>query len=234
GHNQIDIENLATVIENGVKQMTTTHLSKSFLPVRRRVAVLISGSGTNLQALLDHCQRGLSAAEIVLVISNVSDVQGLQRAHKAGVNTKVIPHKLYKKREEFEDAIQKELEEENVEFVCLAGFMRILTASFVKKWNGCLLNIHPSLLPAFKGMHAQKQALEAGVAITGCSVHFVNEEVDGGAIVAQEAVQVFPNDSEDLLVERIKQAEHKAYPRALEMVARGKVKLNKDGTCIRL
>ncbi|XP_063846345.1 trifunctional purine biosynthetic protein adenosine-3-like isoform X2 [Scylla paramamosain] len=200
---------------------------------RRRVAVLISGTGTNLQALLDHTKGGLSGAEVVVVVSNVAGVKGLQRAQEAGVTTKVVPHKNYKSREEFEAAVNAELQAARAELICLAGFMRILTGSFVRAWRGRLLNIHPSLLPAFKGMHAQRQALQAGVTLTGCTVHFVSEEVDCGAIVTQEAVPVLPGDTEEALVERIKTAEHRAYPRAMELVARGKVVLREDGTCIR-
>ncbi|XP_064089337.1 trifunctional purine biosynthetic protein adenosine-3-like [Macrobrachium nipponense] len=200
---------------------------------RKRVAVLISGSGTNLQALLDHTSSGLSAAEIVLVISNVPGVRGLQRAQEAGVPTKVIPHKNYKSREEFDSALTEALKTAKIELICLAGFMRILTAGFVSTWNGRLLNIHPSLLPSFKGMHAQKQALEAGVTITGCTVHFVAEEVDGGAIVTQESVPVLPGDTVDILSDRIKTAEHRAFPRAMELVARGRVKLDKNGHCVK-
>ncbi|KAG0722775.1 Trifunctional purine biosynthetic protein adenosine-3 [Chionoecetes opilio] len=209
---------------------------------KKNVAVLISGTGTNLQALLDHTKEGLSGAEVVLVISNVAGVRGLQRAQEAGVATKVIPHKNYKTREEFEMALEVELAAVGVDLICLAGFMRILTPSFVQRWSGRLLNVHPSLLPAFKGMHGARQALEAGVTVTGCTVHFVAEEVDCGAIVTQEAVCVLPGDSEATLVERIKEAEHVAYPRqdwggrrgAMEMVAIGAVSLGEDGKIVHI
>ncbi|KAK8752887.1 hypothetical protein OTU49_008099, partial [Cherax quadricarinatus] len=229
---QVVIEDLENVLSVGAASML--HLGPSLVTPHKRVAVLISGSGTNLQALLDHTKSGLSAAKIVLVISNVPDVQGLQRAKDAGVATKVIPHKNYKNRQEFDAALTMALREVDTELICLAGFMRILTGDFVRTWQGRLLNIHPSLLPSFKGMHAQRQALEAGVTLTGCTVHFVAEEVDGGAIVTQEAVPILPGDTEDILVERIKTAEHKAFPRAMEMVARGQVVLRSDGSCTRL
>uniref|UniRef100_A0A4W6DIH5 Trifunctional purine biosynthetic protein adenosine-3 n=1 Tax=Lates calcarifer TaxID=8187 RepID=A0A4W6DIH5_LATCA len=196
---------------------------------RTRVAVLISGTGTNLQALIEQAKRPSSSAEIVVVISNRPGVQGLKRASLAGIQTRVVDHKLYGSRAEFDGTIDRVLEELGVELVCLAGFMRILTGAFVKKWNGKLLNIHPSLLPSFKGVNAQKQALQAGVRVTGCSVHFVAEEVDAGAIIVQEAVPVLSSDTEESLSDRIREAEHRAFPTALELVASGAVRLGEDG-----
>ncbi|KAF1371614.1 hypothetical protein PFLUV_G00270210 [Perca fluviatilis] len=196
---------------------------------RTRVAVLISGTGTNLQALIEQAKRPSSSAEIVVVISNRPGVQGLKRASLAGIQTRVVDHKLYGSRAEFDGTIDRVLEEFGVELVCLAGFMRILTGTFVKKWNGKLLNIHPSLLPSFKGVNAQKQALQAGVRVAGCTVHFVAEEVDAGAIVAQEAVPVLGGDTEESLSDRIREAEHRAFPAALELVASGAVQLGEDG-----
>lgn len=232
GSSRVVLEGLEDVLREGASSLLAK--CPSLTAPRRRVGVLISGSGTNLQALLDHTRSGLSSAQIVLVISNVAGVKGLQRAQDAGVATKVIPHKNYKSRQEFDAALTKALEEAGIELICLAGFMRILTGEFVRRWRGRLLNIHPSLLPSFKGMHAQRQALEAGVTLTGCTVHFVSEEVDCGAVVTQEAVPVLVGDTEDALVERIKTAEHKAFPRAMEMVARGQVRLGEDGKCIRI
>ncbi|TRY92781.1 hypothetical protein DNTS_024852 [Danionella cerebrum] len=197
---------------------------------KTRTAVLISGTGTNLQALIDQARKPWSSAEIVLVISNRPGVLGLKRAALAGIHTRVVDHKLYGSRAEFDTTIDQLLEEFAVELVCLAGFMRILGASFVRKWNGKMLNIHPSLLPSFKGVNAQKQALQAGVRLTGCSVHFVAEEVDAGAIVVQEAVPVLMTDNEESLSERIREAEHRAFPAALELVASGAVKLRDDGS----
>ncbi|CAG5128152.1 unnamed protein product, partial [Candidula unifasciata] len=201
---------------------------------RKRVAVLISGSGTNLQALIDHTQdkSKRSAAEIVLVISNVPDVPGLTRAQKAGIKTVVIDHKGYKSRAEFDAAVHEALVQHGIELVCLAGFMRILTGEFVNKWTGRMLNIHPSLLPSFKGAHAQQLAIEARVRISGCTVHFVAEEVDAGAIIVQESVPVYPGDTRDMLAERIKTAEHVAFPAALEMVASERVQLGPDGKLV--
>ncbi|XP_033957828.1 trifunctional purine biosynthetic protein adenosine-3 [Pseudochaenichthys georgianus] len=196
---------------------------------RTKVAVLISGTGTNLQALIEQARRPSSSAEIVLVISNRPGVQGLKRASLAGIQTRVVDHKLYGSRAEFDGTIDRVLEEFGVELVCLAGFMRILTGKFVKKWNGKLMNIHPSLLPSFKGVNAQKQALQAGVRVSGCTVHFVAEEVDAGAIIVQEAVPVLSSDSEESLCDRIREAEHRAFPVALDLVASGTVKLGEDG-----
>ncbi|RXG60439.1 Trifunctional purine biosynthetic protein adenosine-3 [Armadillidium vulgare] len=180
---------------------------------RKRVAVLISGTGTNLQALLYHTINWPSNAEIVLVISNVAGVQGLERAKKANVPTMTIPHKNYRSREEFESEISKVLVSYSVELICLAGFMRILTGSFVREWSNKIINIHPSLLPSFKGKDAQKQALEARVCVTGCTVHFVTEEVDAGRIITQEPVPVKRDDTVETLSERIRTAEHIAFPR---------------------
>uniref|UniRef100_A0A3Q4GNS3 Trifunctional purine biosynthetic protein adenosine-3 n=1 Tax=Neolamprologus brichardi TaxID=32507 RepID=A0A3Q4GNS3_NEOBR len=203
----------------------------SMVPRKRtKVGVLISGTGTNLQALIKQAKRPCSSAEIVVVISNKPGVQGLKRASLAGIQTRVTTnHKLYGSRAEFDGTIDRVLEEFGVELVCLAGFMRILTGTFVKKWNGKLLNIHPSLLPSFKGVNAQKQALQAGVRVTGCTVHFVAEEVDAGAIIVQEAVPVLGSDTEESLSDRIREAEHRAFPAALELVASGAVSLGEDG-----
>ncbi|KAK2856984.1 hypothetical protein Q5P01_005719 [Channa striata] len=212
-----------------VEQNGGCHGDSSTLCKRTRVAVLISGTGTNLQALIEQAKRPSSSAEIVLVISNRPGVQGLKRASLAGIQTRVVDHKLYGSRAEFDGTIDRVLEEFRVELVCLAGFMRMLTGTFVKKWNGKLLNIHPSLLPSFKGVNAQKQALQAGVRVSGCTVHFVAEEVDAGAIIVQEAVPVLANDTEDSLSDRIHEAEHRAFPAALELVSSGTVRLDEDG-----
>uniref|UniRef100_A0A673K3R6 ATP-grasp domain-containing protein n=1 Tax=Sinocyclocheilus rhinocerous TaxID=307959 RepID=A0A673K3R6_9TELE len=189
-------------------------------------------TGTNLQALMEQVKKPSSSAEIVMVISNRPGVMGLKRASMAGIQTRVVDHKLYGSRAEFDGTIDKVLEEFGVELVCLAGFMRILTGPFVRKWSGKMLNIHPSLLPSFKGVNAQKQALQAGVRVTGCTVHFVAEEVDAGAIVVQEAVPILVTDTEDSLSERIREAEHRAFPAALELVGSGAVKLRDDGRIV--
>lgn len=197
---------------------------------KMRVAVLISGTGTNLQALINHTKdpKTKSLAEICLVVSNIPDVLGLERARKAGIPTKVISHKGLS-RVDFDMKVNSALVSANVEFVCLAGFMRILSGEFVNKWHGRLINIHPSLLPSFKGMNAHKLVLEAGVRLSGCSVHYVVEEVDAGAILVQESIPVLPGDTESTLQERVKTAEHVAYPRALELIARGHATLGSKG-----
>jgi len=197
---------------------------------KKRVGVLISGSGTNLQALIDHTQNpnNCSRAEIVLVVSNVPDVEGLKRAERAGIPTKVLSHKGYKKRVEFDMAVHSLLTESCVEIVCLAGFMRILSKEFVQLWQGNLLNVHPALLPAFKGMNAHKQALEAGAKISGCTVHFVEPEVDAGAIIQQACVKIDENDDENTLQEKVKVLEHTIFPQALELLASGKISRAQD------
>ncbi|XP_058468283.1 trifunctional purine biosynthetic protein adenosine-3 [Solea solea] len=222
--------NAGSVVVWGEKGVEQENNGDTSTPRKRtRVAVLISGTGTNLQALIEQAKHPSSSAEIVVVISNRPGVQGLKRASLAGIQTRVVDHKLYGSRSEFDSTIDRVLEEFRVELVCLAGFMRILTGTFVKKWNGKLLNIHPSLLPSFKGVNAQKQALQARVRITGCTVHFVAEEVDAGAIIVQEAVPVLSSDTEESLCDRIREAEHRAFPAALELVAGGAVKLGEDG-----
>ncbi|KAG9262168.1 trifunctional purine biosynthetic protein adenosine-3 [Astyanax mexicanus] len=212
-----------SVLQNGASHTDSSSRK------RTKVAVLISGTGTNLQALIEQTKKPSSSAEIVVVISNRPGVLGLKRASMAGIQTRVVDHKLYGSRAEFDSTIDRVLEEFGVEVVCLAGFMRILTGNFVRKWNGKLLNIHPSLLPSFKGVNAQKQALQAGARVSGCTVHFVAEEVDAGAIIAQEAVPVLTNDTEESLSERIREAEHRAFPSALELVSSGAVRLGEDG-----
>ncbi|EDQ90040.1 uncharacterized protein MONBRDRAFT_21490 [Monosiga brevicollis MX1] len=200
--------------------------------MRKRVAVLISGTGTNLQALIDASSNEDFPAEIALVISNKPGVKGLERASAHGIPSAVVHHKEFDTRETFEQAIQQHLEQYKIDLVCLAGFMRILTPYFVNLWKGRLLNTHPALLPAFKGMHGARMAIEAGVRISGCTVHFVEAEVDAGAIVCQRAVPVFPSDDEDTLQDRIKTAEHEAYPEALQLVASGRCSLGSDGRLV--
>jgi len=232
GTERVQVAHLSQVLQSSSAFFLTPPRSNSISrTLRKRVGVVISGSGTNLQALIDHTQdpRTNSAAEIALVISNVEGVDGLKRAEIANIPTKVINHKDYKTREEFDRALDTALRDAGVEVVCLAGFMRILSNEFVQKWPGKLLNIHPSLLPAFKGSHAHRQVLESGVRLTGCTVHFVNETVDGGAIVAQKSVPVLPDDTEAVLSERVKIAEHRTYPEALEMVCKGQLQLGADG-----
>ena len=183
---------------------------------KHKVAVLISGNGSNLQALIDAASKPDYPAQISLVISNKADAFGLTRARNAGILAHVISHKDYASREEFDIAIGALLSKYEIEFVCLAGFMRILSADFVHKWQGRMLNIHPSLLPDFKGANAVRDALAAGVKEAGCTVHMVTQELDAGEIIAQARVPVLPDDSEEELHARINSQEHLLYPDALK------------------
>ena len=183
--------------------------------MRRRVGVLISGSGSNLQALLDATADAAFPAEIALVISNRPGAGGLARAEAAGVPTLTIDHRAHEGRALFEDALHAALTEHGVETVCLAGFMRVLTEGFVRRWAGRMLNIHPSLLPSFKGLHVHAQALAAGVRVSGCTVHVVTPDLDDGPIIGQAAVPVLPDDTEETLAARVLAAEHRLYPAAL-------------------
>ncbi|CAO2632381.1 Trifunctional purine biosynthetic protein adenosine-3, partial [Lemmus lemmus] len=211
-------------------QVNGSVVSNGFLRSKKaRVAVLISGTGSNLQALIDSTRDPKSSSHIVVVISNKAGVAGLDKAERAGIPTRVINHKLYKNRVEFDSAVDDVLEEFSIDVVCLAGFMRILSGPFVRKWDGKMLNIHPSLLPSFKGSNAHEQVLEAGVTITGCTVHFVAEDVDAGQIILQEAVPVKRGDTVATLSERVKVAEHKIFPAALQLVASGAVRLGEEG-----
>jgi phosphoribosylglycinamide formyltransferase-1 len=184
-----------------------------------RVAVLISGRGSNLQALIQSCREPNSPAHIALVISSNPDAAGLGIAREHGIDALAIDHRQYKSREKFDAALDASLRGRGIEFVCMAGFMRLLTRGFVDSWHDRLINIHPSLLPAFKGRHPQRQALQAGAKVSGCTVHFVTPEMDDGPIIAQEGVPVLPGDDEASLSARILDAEHRLYPRALRMVA---------------
>lgn len=192
---------------------------------RRRTGVLISGSGTNLQALLDTTAGGDSAAEIVLVIGNRADAYGLERARRAGVPTAIIEHGRFAERAGFEAAIDRALREAGVELVCLAGFMRRLTEGFVAAWHDRLLNIHPSLLPAFRGLQPHERALEAGVRVSGCTVHLVRAEVDAGPILVQGVVPVLAEDTAATLAARVLKLEHACYPRALQLMAGGRLRV---------
>ncbi|XP_011503284.1 PREDICTED: trifunctional purine biosynthetic protein adenosine-3 [Ceratosolen solmsi marchali] len=198
----------------------------------KKVGVLISGIGTNLQALIDATRDPVQhiGAEIVLVISSKDNVEGLKRAKRAGIINKVIKHTDFINREAFDREIDKELVKAGVEIVCLAGFMRILSSEFVAKWRGAIINIHPSLLPSFKGVNAHKDVLKFGARISGCTVHFVMAEVDSGTIIEQESVPVFPSDTVQTLEKRIKIVEHKAFPRALKYLATEKIRLREDNS----
>lgn len=182
-----------------------------------RVAVLISGRGSNLQALIRSCQEPQSPAQIVLVISSNPDAQGLAIARQHDIDAAIVDHRSFKTREEFDAALDARLRDARIEFICMAGFMRLLTTGFVNAWHERLINIHPSLLPAFKGRHPQRQALAAGVETSGCTVHYVTPGMDEGPTIAQEDVPVLPGDDEASLSARILDAEHRLYPRALRM-----------------
>jgi len=188
---------------------------------RKNVGALISGRGSNLQSLLDACRAPDYPAEIVLVVSNRPGAPGLERARDAGVAVLTIDHKAYPSRSAFDADLDRALRDAGVDIVCNAGFMRLLTAEFVEAWRDRQLNIHPSLLPAFRGLHPQQQALDAGVCISGATVHFVRAEMDAGPIVAQAAVPVRPGDTAEVLAARILEAEHNIYPQALALVASG-------------
>lgn len=194
-------------------------------PKRRRTAVLISGRGSNLQALIDAAAAPDYPAEIVLVLSNRSDAKGLERAAAAGIPTSVVSHRDYETRAAFEAALTEILSEAGAELVCLAGFMRVLTEVFVGRWRGRLVNIHPSLLPAFPGLDTHARALAAGVKLHGCSVHLVSTEVDEGPIIGQAAVPVLPGDDEAALAERVLEAEHRLYPLCLGLLAGDRVRV---------
>ena len=189
---------------------------------RLRVGVLISGRGSNLQALIAACSAETYPAEIVLVISSRAEARGLGVATAAGIPVAVITHR---DRRAFAAEAQPMLCERRVELVCLAGFMRLLDADFVEAWRDRMINIHPSLLPSFRGLHAQRQALAAGVRFAGCTVHFVRPETDCGPIIGQAVVPVHPDDDEARLSQRILEAEHRLYPLALRLIAEGRVRV---------
>jgi len=192
---------------------------------RLKIGVLISGRGSNLQALIEACARPDYPAEIVLVLSNRADALGVERARRAGLKTTVIPHGDFVDREGFEAALDGALREAGAEFVCNAGFLRILTPWFVERWRDRQINIHPSLLPAFPGLHTHERALAAGVRFSGCTVHFVRPAMDEGPIIVQAAVPVLPDDDAGTLAARVLAAEHRIFPLALRLVAEGRAKV---------
>jgi len=191
------------------------------MSVRTKLGVLISGRGSNLAALIAACEADDYPAEIAVVISNRPEAAGLQFAESAGIATRVIDHKRFTGRAEFDRALDDALRAAGVDLVCNAGFMRLLTADFVEAWRDRQLNIHPSLLPAFRGLDTHERAIAAGVRISGCTVHFVRAEMDEGPIVAQAAVPVLPGDDTEALAARVLRAEHRLYPWAVRLVAAG-------------
>ena len=197
---------------------------------KKRVAVLISGRGANMAALIAAARKPDYPAEIAVVLSNRPDAGGLRRAGAEGIATAVVDHGDFgKDREEFERAVQAQLEAYRIDIVCLAGFMRQLTPWLVSRWSGRMINIHPALLPSFRGLHTHERALEAGVKIHGATVHFVVPEVDSGPIIAQAAVPVLDDDTPDTLAARVLAAELRIYPLALGLVAGGKSSITADG-----
>ena len=193
--------------------------------MKKRVGILISGRGSNMRALIEAAKANDYPAEIVLVLSNAADAGGLEFARANGIETQVIEHRKFPSREIFDNAMDVALNAANVEIVALAGFMRLLSERFVEKWRGRMINIHPSLLPAYKGLYTHKRAIEAGEKFAGCTVHFVTPELDDGPAILQAQVPVLPGDSEDTLASRVLEQEHRIYPQALRLVAEGKAKI---------
>ncbi|WP_425915382.1 phosphoribosylglycinamide formyltransferase [Pseudomonas sp. GWSMS-1] len=207
------------------------------MPAPCNVVVLISGSGSNLQALIDSIQADADASErsparISAVVCNRADAYGLQRAQAAGIATVVLDHKQFEGREAFDAALVEAIDGYDPQLVVLAGFMRILTPTFVRHYAGRLLNIHPSLLPKYKGLHTHQRALEAGDSEHGCSVHFVSEELDGGPLVVQAVVAVEPDDTQSSLSQRVHQQEHVIYPMAVRWFAEGRLHLTAQGAML--
>ena len=200
-------------------------------PTAKRAAILISGRGTNMARLVEAAADPSYPAGIVGVISDTPDAAGLLFAESKGIETRVLPRGDYASKESHDGAIDAALESFGAEIVCLAGYMRVLTARFVEKWQGRMINIHPALLPSFKGLDTHRRALDAGVRIHGCTVHFVTPEMDDGPIIAQAAVPVLTGDAEETLAARVLKAEHQLYPLALRLVAEGKARME-DGRTV--
>jgi phosphoribosylglycinamide formyltransferase-1 len=199
---------------------------------RKRIAVLISGRGSNMAALIEAASDPAYPAEIALVLSNVPEAGGLAVAKTKGIATETVDHKSFgKDRDGFERAIQKCLDAYRIDYVCLAGFMRLLTPDFVRQWDGRMLNIHPALLPAFKGLDTHERAIAEGAKLHGATVHFVVPEVDSGPIVVQAAVPVLKDDTPQTLAARVIKAEHRIYPLALRWLAEGRIRIV-DGRCV--
>lgn len=196
------------------------------------LAVFISGRGSNLAALIEACRRDGFPARIAMVLSNRADAGGLVLARDAGIPTEIVPHRDFPNRDAFDAEIMRRLSGYKVDLICLAGFMRLLTSGFVEAWRDRMINIHPSLLPSFPGLDTHARALEAGVRLTGCTVHFVRPGMDEGPIIIQAAVPVMDQDDEAALAARVLAAEHMIYPRAIELIASGSMTI--DGNRVRL
>ncbi|MDB2414591.1 phosphoribosylglycinamide formyltransferase [Rickettsiales bacterium] len=190
--------------------------------LKKKIAVLISGNGSNLQALIDACKDENYPAEIVLVLSNKAGAYGIERAHIANIPTEIISHKDFEDRETFDKAMDKKIKEYGAELICMAGFMRLLSGWFVNEWFNKLINIHPSLLPKFKGLNTHQRALDEGETETGCTVHLARKEMDEGPIIVQRSIKINKNETAEELAKRVLIEEHKAYPEALALVASGK------------
>lgn len=198
------------------------------MAAKRKVGILISGRGSNMVALAEACEADDFPAEVSVVVSNRADAGGLQTAAAMGLPTEIVDHKQFDDRPAFEDRLDTVLRDHGTEIVCNAGFMRLLTDSFVQKWINRHLNIHPSLLPAFKGLNTHERVIDEGVKISGCTVHFVRTEMDSGPIIAQAAVNVLASDTAESLAARVLAAEHRLYPAALELVASGRARVIGD------
>ncbi|MEK9753817.1 MAG: phosphoribosylglycinamide formyltransferase [Rhodospirillaceae bacterium] len=203
------------------------------MSAKRQLAVLISGRGSNLQALIDAARNPAYPAEIKLVISNKAGVQGLERAAKAGIATLVIDHKKFESRAQFDAEMTRAMEQAGTELVCLAGFMRLLSEEFVAHWRDRMINIHPSLLPAFKGLDVQQRAIDAGARFSGCTVHYVRFDMDTGPIVLQAAVPIHADDDADALAARILEQEHVIYPLAVRWIAEGRVRIDGERAIVK-
>jgi phosphoribosylglycinamide formyltransferase-1 len=203
-----------------------------FVSNKLRLAVLASGNGTNLQTIIDHCRQGLLEAEIVLVVSNNPDAGALQRARRTGLKTLCIDHRHYGNRVDYDRAVVEHLREVGVDLVVLAGFMRLLSDEFLQAFPHRIMNIHPALLPAFPGLKPQRQALQYGVRVAGCTVHFLDRGVDTGPIILQAAVPVLDDDTEETLSRRILAEEHRIYPLAIKLFAQGRLRV--EGRRVRI
>ncbi len=202
------------------------------MATKKNIAILISGRGSNMEALFAAASHPDYPARIVTVISNRPDAPGLTFARQQNVQTIALDHKAYRSREAFEADLQKSLETADIDLIVLAGFMRLMTAAFVERWGNRMINIHPSLLPAFKGLHTHERALTEGVRIAGCTVHFVRPEMDAGPIIAQAAVPVLSGDTPVSLAKRVLEAEHQLYPAAVRLVASGRTRVEQEKVVI--
>ncbi len=195
-----------------------------------RIAVLASGRGSNLQAIIDAIQSGHINGKVEIVISDNPDAYALERAKKYQIDTLVAYFKQFKNKQEYEQKILEHLEKYNIDLIVLAGYMRLLSSRFIKKYRYSIINIHPALLPAFPGLHAQRQALEYGVKVSGCTVHFVDEGMDTGPIILQKAVEVKQSDNEEILSNRILKYEHELLPKAIQLFAENKIQIRNNKT----